>query len=76
MANQSDNLDHATDIEMAYRASAEKAARWKEPVPKDFDGENCFDCGEGIAPARLALEKFRCIICQELKERGSKLFRR
>lgn len=75
MANGADNLDHASDIEQAFRDAAVKYARYVEPVPKDFDGD-CYDCGGEIHEARLALGKFRCTPCQERKEKGGKLYGR
>jgi hypothetical protein len=46
-----------------------------EAVPPDFDGKHCFDCADDVEPGRLALGKFRCLACQEVKERNSKLRR-
>lgn len=70
-----DDLDHASDVEQAFREAALKAARAGEAIPKDFDGENCYDCALEVHPARLALGKFRCIECQTLKEKADKLTR-
>lgn len=76
MAEGADNSDHATDLEIAFNLAALAAARKVEPVPKDFDGETCYDCGSDIPSVRLKLLKFRCIVCQELKEKRDKFFRK
>lgn len=68
-----DSLDHASDVEQAFRDAAINAARTAEHQPKDFDGENCYDCGLEIPLARLSLGKFRCVECQTLKEKNLKL---
>lgn len=73
--NSADSLDHASDVEQAFRDAALKAARTEEPVPKDFDGESCHTCGLDIPAPRLALGKFRCVECQTLKEKNAKLNR-
>ena len=71
--NSADSLDHASDVEQAFRDAALKAARTEEPVPKDFDGESCYDCGSDIPEGRLALGKFRCVGCQAAREKRYKL---
>lgn len=76
MSNGSDSLDHASDVEMVFREKAILAARCSEKVPEDFDGAHCTECGNDIPTARLTLLKFRCVECQEVWERGSKLYRR
>lgn len=58
------------------RALAEVRAQAHEASPQDWDGETCYDCGGEIPEQRLRLDKFRCVGCQEIKERGSQLFRR
>lgn len=76
MRDSSDSLDHASDIEQEFRERAIQAARCSEKTPKDFDGQHCTECSNDIPTARLALFKFRCVECQEVYERGSKLYRR
>ena len=73
--HSADSLDHASEVEQAFRDSALKAARTEEPVPKDFDGESCYTCGLDIPAQRLALGKFRCVECQTAKEKNAKLNR-
>lgn len=69
-----DSFDHASDIELAFREAAIARARQAEAVPKDFDGESCTDCGLEIPKGRLALGKFRCVHCQELKDKRDKQY--
>jgi len=76
MSNGSDSLDHASEVETVFRERAILAIRRQEKPPADFDGENCTECGGDIPEARLALSKFRCVGCQEIWERQSKLYRR
>lgn len=76
MANQSDSLDHASEVEEVFREKAIAAMRKKIPVPSEFDGSHCVDCEIQIPPERLALGKFTCVPCQELIERGSRLYGR
>lgn len=66
MAN---DLDRAQDLENFQRDNALKAQalKAKEP-PQDIDQNGnvwCIDCGEEVAPKRLAA---RCIDCQGLHE--------
>jgi len=73
--NNADSLDNASDAEEAFReVSIEEAAR-PEDTPKNFDGQNCIDCFEEIEIARIALNKFRCLVCQVRKEQRKKFFR-
>lgn len=73
--HSSDSLDHASDVEQAFREAAIQAARQGERKPADFDGENCHSCGLEIPAARLALGKFRCVECQTQREKSTKFFR-
>ena len=68
-----DSFDQASEVEQGFRDAAIAAARFNESKPKEFDGENCYDCGLEIPTARLALGKFRCVDCQSNKERKDKL---
>ncbi len=76
MSNGSDSLDHASDVELAFREKAIEAIRKTERTPPDFDGKHCDECNLEIPDARLALGKFRCVGCQEVYERQTKLYRR
>ena len=76
MSSGSDSLDHASDVELAFREKAIEAIRKTERPPEDFDDKHCTECGGDIPEARLALSKFRCVGCQEIWERQSKLYRR
>jgi hypothetical protein len=70
-------MEHAERLEEAFRDKALADVRARaEAVPTDWDGETCYENGCVIPKARLALGKFRCVACQELAERGSKLYRR
>lgn len=66
-----DQADIASENETAYRDEAlrqvTKAANAKPP--KDFDGENCVECGLEIPKGRLALGKWTCIFCQEILDK-------
>ena len=73
--HSADSLDHASDVEQAFRDAAITAARTQAQKPADFDGENCYDCGLEIPAGRLALGKFTCVECQTLKEKNAKLNR-
>lgn len=41
--NSADSLDHASDVEQAFRDAAITAARAQARKPAGFDGENCYD---------------------------------
>jgi RNA polymerase-binding transcription factor DksA len=71
-----DESDRASAIEAQFNEDALEQARRKiapETSP-DFDGLHCIDCGEKIMAARLKLGKIRCIDCQTLKEKQSRVF--
>ena len=72
--NSADSLDHASDVEQAFRDAAITAARAQARKPAGFDGENCYDCGLEIPAGRLALGKFRCVDCQGAIDLGRKLY--
>lgn len=70
-------MEMAERLEEAFRDKALEMVRARaEAVPADWDGESCYERGCEIPKERLALGKFRCVSCQELYERGSKLYRR
>ena len=73
--NSADSLDHASDVEQAFRDAAITAARAQARKPAGFDGENCYDCGLEIPAGRLALGKFTCVGCQTLREKSQKFNR-
>lgn len=61
-----DLIDAANDLvdvatEDALRRVRNMAGRETHP---DFDGHTCVVCGDDIPPARLAMGKVRCVICQ------------
>lgn len=58
------------------RALANVRAKLEPQSHPDFDGLHCVDGGEVIPLARLQMGRVRCVTCQEVKDRGSKLFRR
>lgn len=58
------------------RALREVQARLQPETDPDFDGKHCVGCWGLIPKARLEQGRVRCVLCQEDKERLSKLFRR
>ncbi len=64
MSKSADPYDEASKVEDDFRNAAIAAVRKSLVIPKDFDGENCYDCDEPIPPKRLALQVYRCIYCQ------------
>lgn len=75
MDNYSDSLDAVAELEESFRQAAIKATLIVEPTPIDFDGKYCYDCDIPIPKARLDLGKFRCVDCQDHKERNQRMFR-
>ena len=65
-----DSFDQASEVEAMFREKAIAAARASVIIPSDFDGKHCIDCDLEISAGRLALGKFTCIYCQELRERN------
>jgi len=66
-----DPIDEAAALEASITESAIAAAR-QSSAPEmhpDFDGETCVSCGDFIPPARLALMKIRCVVCQSRLEK-------
>lgn len=81
-----DVIDQACKVEQRMRqayisAALAKSAPEQEQV-KDEDGNlywpvtECVDCDDDIPPARLALGKIRCVICQSAKEARGKQYGR
>lgn len=61
-----DEADHAQWQQLREQAAIhERALNLNKPeTHPDFNGEECIECGDVIPPARLALQKIRCIDCQ------------
>jgi RNA polymerase-binding transcription factor DksA len=74
MANESDNLDRATEVEESFRDAAMRRLQRQEKVPSEFDGMSCTECDCEIPQGRLALGKFRCVECQDFREKSGKMF--
>jgi hypothetical protein len=74
--NHADFLDQAEETVQAFTdESVAKVRKALEPeTHPDFDGESCVDCGETIIAGRLALGKVRCVYCQAILEKKSRLF--
>lgn len=73
----SDQLDEASEIEIAQRHSAIQDSV-KQNLPQthpDFDGESCLECGDSIPAARLAMGKIRCVYCQGSYENKRRYFK-
>ena len=66
-----DPVDLASDREEIDRDNALRRVieRANIKAPADFDGETCVDCGLDIPAGRLALGKWTCIYCQELRDK-------
>lgn len=39
------------------------------PKFSEWDGKNCFDCGDEVNSTRLALGRVRCVDCQTIAEK-------
>lgn len=67
-----DPVDEAQMLEEAFRISS-IAAVTNRTVPSDFDGKHCYDCGEDIPKARLAITGvYRCVGCQTVNDNMAK----
>lgn len=74
-----DEADQAFgDIYIAEQQALQKtinnAKPENQPNYKDFDGENCVDCGEEMIAARLKHKFIRCVHCQEKLEKKQKIY--
>ena len=72
----SDPLDIASEQEQIDRDAALQAIRDLANTPEahpDFDGETCVSCGDNIPPARLAMGRVRCVICQSRIEQQRRM---
>lgn len=69
-----DQFDQATDIEMAQRDEALRAALRPDRPQRhvDFDGENCVSCAMPIPAKRLEMKRVRCVECQEAIDRRAR----
>jgi RNA polymerase-binding transcription factor DksA len=74
MSSESDNLDRATEVEESFRDAALRRLQRQEKVPPEFDGKSCTECDFEIPQGRLALGKFRCVECQDFREKSGKMF--
>lgn len=73
----SDQLDEASEIELAQRQSAIDAtvALNKPQTHPDFDGKTCLECGDDIPSARLMMGKIKCVYCQGAHENKRRYFK-
>lgn len=73
LERHADPIDEASALAASLTDGAIAAAR-RANAPEthpEFDGETCIDCGSDIPPARLAMQKIRCVHCQTtLEHRG------
>lgn len=76
MIKSADVNDNASELEDQFRDAAIKDARRTERVPSDFDGSNCYECGDALSEQRLALHAWMCVECKTAQEKRNKLFRR
>ena len=72
---EADDLDRAADLTRKLEDAAVAAIRHqvKPQQVQNPDGSwpitDCEDCGEDLAPERLASGRIRCVYCQTLLER-------
>ena len=68
VADIADVADGSIELHLAesLRKQVGKSAPESHP---NFDGLHCLDCDDEIPPARLALKRIRCVLCQGLLER-------
>lgn len=67
-----DNFDKAAELQEALneKGLAEVRKSLAAETHPDFDGRHCIDCADEIPDERLAMQKIRCVHCQDRKERG------
>ncbi|MBK6906409.1 MAG: hypothetical protein IPH08_04580 [Rhodocyclaceae bacterium] len=72
-----DENDRATLVELQFNEDsiAEARRRSAPETHPDFDGTHCVRCDVAIPKARLHLGKVRCVDCQTVLERTSRLYR-
>lgn len=72
-----DDLEMAGALQDHYNSEGVAASRRALAPEKhpDFDGVHCVepDCGEELAPVRLAYKRVRCTPCAAAKEQREKL---
>lgn len=71
-----DDAEIASTLEINFIAQALKVHKTKmaaETHP-DFDGVHCVDCDDEIPEGRLALNKVRCVHCQEFLDDKNKMY--
>ncbi len=73
-----DEVDIASAIEYGFlQQSLKKVQDLNKPeTHPDFDGKNCVDCDGEIPDVRLKMGKVRCVICQEILEKESKMYKK
>jgi RNA polymerase-binding transcription factor DksA len=62
-----DETDSAQHLQLREQADVQRRARlMNQPESHpDFDGTHCVDCDAVIPEARLALQRIRCVLCQQ-----------
>ena len=58
------------------RSIARSRSQLQPQTSDNFDGKNCIDCPSEIPQARIQMGRIRCVECQTMIERRSKLFAR
>lgn len=71
-----DEAEIASAFEMSFTAQKLKEFQEKNKpeTHPDFDGKHCIDCDGEIIKERLALNKIRCVTCQEIIEKRRKQY--
>ena len=69
-----DEADQAQHLQLQELAAINRRARElnKPETHEDFDGAHCVECDTVIPPARLLLQKVRCVDCQSFLEEDAK----
>ena len=68
--------DISSSVYEMFRNDSEKRIRdkVKPEFHEDFDGIHCVECGDEIPEGRLALQKIKCVFCQEAFEKIEKMY--
>lgn len=71
-----DEVDIAQEVNEFHQERSLADARAKVAPESDprFDGKHCVECEEEIPPARLAMGKVRCVVCQSDQEKRDRMF--
>ena len=71
-----DEADMASALEMEYinNALENHKEKVKPESHPDFDGKRCIDCDAEIPKIRLEMFRIRCVTCQEILEKKSKVY--